>query len=263
MERNLLKEAASVYENWNSERELEHYQLLQSEEEKDHSAVVYEQIILECVRNGDTEGMRNFVKELSAEPENVGVVAKTDFKQREYLAVSLITLITRAAIEGGLSEEEARQLGDIFLQRIAGCAKADEISLIALRAQYEFAERVAEVRTGRSRSSLVERCKEYIAKNLRKELKVEDIAPAIGFSRTYLSRKFSEKEGKTIRQYIMEQRVIHAANLLKFSDYPIALVSEYFCFSSQSHFGRHFKAYYGMTPKEYRDRFQRTDHYKE
>ena len=55
-----------------------------------------------------------------------------------------------------------------------------------------------------------------------------------------------------IQQYVMQERCRHAANLLKYSKYPISIIAEYFCFSSQSHFGRQFRLYYGMTPNEYR-----------
>ena len=58
----------------------------------------------------------------------------------------------------------------------------------------------------------------------------------------------------TLQQYVLKERCRHAANLLRHTDYPISLIAEYFCFSSQSHFGKAFKDYSGMTPKEYRDR---------
>ena len=80
-----------------------------------------------------------------------------------------------------------------------------------------------------------------------------DIAPAIGVSRSYLAKKFAETEGITIQQYIVRERCKHAANLLKYSDYPISIISEYFCFSSQSHFGVQFKNVFGVTPNEYRN----------
>ena len=85
-------------------------------------------------------------------------------------------------------------------------------------------------------------------------MKVGDIAPAIGVNRSYLTRRFKENEGMSIQQYIIRERCSHAANLLKFSDYPISIISEYFCFSSQSHFGKQFKMIYGMTPNEYRSK---------
>ena len=50
----------------------------------------------------------------------------------------------------------------------------------------------------------------------------------------------------------MKERCEHAANMLKYTDYSIAVIAEYFCFSTQSHFGKQFKKVYGMTPKEYR-----------
>ena len=61
----------------------------------------------------------------------------------------------------------------------------------------------------------------------------------------------------TLQQYVIRERCAHAANMLKYSDYSISLIAEYFCFSTQSHFGRVFKEYSGMTPLEYRNRYKR------
>ncbi|MBR1572504.1 MAG: helix-turn-helix transcriptional regulator [Lachnospiraceae bacterium] len=77
---------------------------------------------------------------------------------------------------------------------------------------------------------------------------------------TLTSREAAE-EGMTIRQYLIKERCIHAANLLKYSDYDLSTIAEYFCFSSQSHFGNQFKKVMGMTPKEYRTRYKNTSVY--
>ena len=116
----------------------------------------------------------------------------------------------------------------------------------------EFTELVKRSREERSRLSYVNECKEYIEKNLRNDLKVSDIAPAIGVSRTYLSRLFSQEEGITIQQYIQKEKCRHAAQMLQYSDHSIAQIALYLGFSSQSYFGSCFQTWYGMTPKAYR-----------
>ena len=73
--------------------------------------------------------------------------------------------------------------------------------------------------------------------------------------------KFSETEGMTISQYVTRKRCSHAANLLKYSDYELSDIAEYFCFSSHSHFGAQFKKVYGMTPSEYRQRYKESGTY--
>lgn len=246
------KDENKVYA-WSIENDIEQYQLEQSEYNRSHSVADYETKLLEIVRRGDLKALQKWSRDDTGEIEQIGVVARDNKKQAEYLEVSLITLLTRTAIEGGMNPEKAYQLGDVYMQRLEKCQTLSEYSMLGVRAEYEFTEAVKKAIEKRSRYAYVEQCKDYIAQNLRKPFKVGDIAPVIGVNRTYLAKKFMEVEGITVQQYIMKERCEHAANLLKYSDYSIPIIAEYFCFSSQSHFGIQFKKYYHMTPNQYRN----------
>jgi AraC-like DNA-binding protein len=52
----------------------------------------------------------------------------------------------------------------------------------------------------------------------------------------------------------MNEKVKLAQNLLVYSEYSLVDISMYLGFSSQSHFGRVFKKYTGLTPNDYRKR---------
>lgn len=248
-----IENPSNIVKQWNTEGDMEYYQLEQSEEERHHNSIDYENRIMQIVRNGDVAAMKELMNTDRLDMDDVGVVAIDNQKQTEYLMVTFIALITRAAIDGGLNPERAYELGDIYLQQIEKCKSVVELNLVGVKAQMDITEQVCEAKKRRSKLIYIEECKDYIAKNLRKPFQVGDIAPAIGVNRTYLARKFVEIEGMTIQQYIMQERCKHAANLLKYSKYPLSIISEYFCFSSQSHFGVQFKKYYGMTPNEYRN----------
>ena len=240
--------------DWASEGDIETYQLEQSEYDRSHmSGMDYETRMIEIVKAGDLDGIKELMGSSFPTLETVGKVADNERKQAEYLTVSLITLLTRASIEGGLRSEVAHELGDVYLNQLEkASARGEAFIMVGLRAMYEFTEQVSLARRERSRQSYIEACKDYIAKHLRKNLTVGEIGPAIGVSRTYLAHKFREVEGITVQKYIQREKCRHAANLLKYSDYPISLISEYFGFSSQSYFGICFREWFGMTPKDYR-----------
>jgi AraC-like DNA-binding protein len=120
----------------------------------------------------------------------------------------------------------------------------------------EFTELVRRAKEEKSSLTYVDACKAYIEKNLRKNLQVGDIAPAIGLSRTYLSRLFHQAEGITVQQYIQKEKCRHAAQMLQYTDYSISQIAQYFGFSSQSYFGTCFQTWYGMTPNAYRKKKQ-------
>lgn len=243
--------------DWNLDAALEHYALEQSEYERDHNSIDVETQVTTLVREGNVEALKEFFQSGSAfDPAHMGKMAAKPEKQQEYACVVLLTLISRAAVAGGMNREKAYSLADVYLQRLEKCKTEREILLLEMEAHTEFTKAVRSAREERIPLDYIEACKAYIAANLRKPFRVGDIAPAIGVNRSYLARRFSEMEGMTIQRYVSRERCAHAARMLEFSDYPISLIAEYFCFSSQSHFGRAFKVWYGMTPREYRNLYK-------
>ena len=250
----VVRSGDPVTETWNSQVNMEDYMLDQAENDRSHGrGIVFENEIMDIVRRGDVEAMKEAISSHTPELSDMGEVSPDYLRQMEYMLVVTLTLITRAAAEGGMNTEEAYTLGDVYMRRIEACrGNTGALNMLGLKAQLEFTEKVKAAQENKSQFVYIDRCKDYIAKNLRKDIKVGDIGPAIGISRSYLAHKFREAEGMTIQQYIMKEKCAHAANLLKYSDYSITRISEYFHFSSPSHFGNNFKQFYGMTPKDYR-----------
>ena len=242
-----------VLEGWHSTGALEEYQLDQSENERGHQiGVDFENKMVQAVKTGDLATL----KELLTGPvdySKVGTLSAEKNKENEYLIVSVIGVCTRAAVAGGVPVETAFQLGDVYLRKLSKAVVRQEPFLVlGYQVMIEFTELVKRTREERSNLSYVNACKEYIEKNLRKDLKVGDIAPAIGVSRTYLSRLFHQEEGITVQQYVQKEKCRHAAQMLQYSDHSIAQIALYLGFSSQSYFGACFQTWYGMTPNAYR-----------
>lgn len=243
-----------VLDTWQSAGALEEYQLDQSENDREHTrGVEFENTLLRAVRNGDTFALKELLSGPTPDYAEIGEFSDEQNKENEYLVVSIITLMTRAAVAGGAALEASYELGDVYLRRLSRAAIRKEPFLgLSFQAMIEFAELVRRSKEEKSSLSYVDACKEYIEKNLRKNLQVGDIAPAIGLSRTYLSRLFHQEEGITVQQYIQKEKCRHAAQMLRYSDYSISQIAQYLGFSSQSYFGSCFQTWYGMTPNAYR-----------
>lgn len=239
---------------WNAEESLEIYQLFQSENDREHTGgIAVENELYEIVKRGDVLAMRQLLDGYLPELNDISELASSEKKRMEYVLVATITIITRAAVEGKLNAEEAYALGDVYIRQLESCnGDTAKMYQIGISAQLDFTQRVYDAKQRRSQNVLIEKSKDYIAKNLRKDISVAKVAEGIEVSQSYLSHKFSEIEGITIQHYIAKEKCSHAANLLKYSDYPISLISEYFGFATQSHFGSQFKKLYGITPSEYR-----------
>ena len=208
---------------------------------------------MDYIREGNLEEVVGAVELLAS---TAGKLAENEFRNERNLGICSITLATRAAIEGGAAPAKAYKLSDLYINKIDQCKRMTEIFEYRKRSLYDFAKLVVEERAKRANSRYTEQCKEYIRKYYHQKIYISDIAKALGISESHLSRIFKKETGESIQEYSMHMRIERAENLLKYSEASLTEISEYLCFSSQSHFGKVFKVYKNMTPKQYRDYYK-------
>ncbi|MEM7581190.1 MAG: helix-turn-helix domain-containing protein [Mastigocoleus sp.] len=93
---------------------------------------------------------------------------------------------------------------------------------------------------------------EYINHNLAESIKLKDLAAYLGISQFHFSRLFKKSTGITPHQYVMQQRIEEAKNLLKKGNTPIIEIALNCGFNSHAHLGKYFRQITGITPKAYR-----------
>ncbi|MGH8503299.1 MAG: helix-turn-helix domain-containing protein [Gammaproteobacteria bacterium] len=93
---------------------------------------------------------------------------------------------------------------------------------------------------------------EYIDAHLEERLTLEQMAQLTGYSAFHFSRLFKQATRRSPHQYVLEQRVQRAKQLLKASRAPAAEIAYEVGFSSQSHLVTAFRKVVGVTPKVYR-----------
>lgn len=87
---------------------------------------------------------------------------------------------------------------------------------------------------------------------LNPNLKVSDIAAAIGTNRTYVSAFFNREADCTFYDYVNKLRIEHACKLLVSSDESIVLIAEKSGFNSSQSFIRVFSKIKHTSPTKYR-----------
>lgn len=91
-----------------------------------------------------------------------------------------------------------------------------------------------------------------VSLSYKKERGVNFYARKLCITPKHLPWAVKEVSGKTAGTWIDESVILEAKTLLKSSDMNIQQISEELNFANQSFFGKYFKHYTGMSPKEYR-----------
>ena len=94
---------------------------------------------------------------------------------------------------------------------------------------------------------------QYIEHNFQNDISVEDIAAVCGLNRSYFGKIFKDVIGKTPQHFLLNYRMVKAAELLKLTSLSIGDISNAVGYDNQLHFSRAFKNVYGISPREWRN----------
>lgn len=90
---------------------------------------------------------------------------------------------------------------------------------------------------------------DYINEHLERELSLNELAAIAQLSQYHFCHTFKQTTGLSPHQYLIQQRVERAKQLLKQGEMTIGEVAIACGFTHQSHLNRHFKRLTEMTPK--------------
>ncbi len=103
---------------------------------------------------------------------------------------------------------------------------------------------------------MIEALDTYIMENCAEEISNTEIGAIFGYHPFYVSRVLKEKKGITLRQYIIGYRLKAAKRMLELTKKSIAEIAEETGFTDASYFTKTFRQSFGMTPKEWRNKFK-------
>ena len=222
----------------------------------------YDQEVREVgsIRSGDPERLKksweeDYVGEL-------GVLADDPLRNNQNLGIVLVTLASRAAIEGGIMPETAYSLSDSYIRKLEKARTPEAAYQLARQAEYQYALLVKEEREKKAggakalaADSRISQCKDYIFAHLHGKITIAEIAKALYMNPNYLSGLFKKEEGITIGQYILQEKIKLVKNMLIYSHYSYIEIANYLGFCSQSHLGEKFKKATGITLHQYREKY--------
>ena len=162
------------------------------------------------------------------------------------------SLVCRAAIEGGLSPEEAYSLGDAYIQRAENARSQQELLNLPATMYDDFIHRVHRCRTNPRYSPMVQKCVDYIDLHLEQKIQAADLAAQLGYDDYYITRRFKRETGYSLTNYIKFAKIERAKVLLQSTRLTVQQIADGLGFTTRSYFIQCFKAVTGRTPTAWR-----------
>ncbi len=217
-----------------------------------HRVYQTEKAMLEMVKLGDLnyKGALNDSMMIS---DGVGVHTKNPVRDARVSAVVFCSIVCRAAIEGGMSPDEAYSVGDAYIQSALDAKSIDEVSSLCISMYDDFIRRVHRIRENPKYSKPIQRCCNYIEMNIDKNIYAPELAELVGYSSSYFTKRFRKETGFGISEYVLLARIERAKILLSATDQSIQSISEQLGFTTRNYFSKCFRDVTGMTPRDFRN----------
>lgn len=223
-------------------------------QEGPHNTYQAEKLMLSYVTTGNVDAIQSFFQKPPT--GRIGSIAHNELRQRKNTFICAATLISRAAIMGGMPSEIAFALSDRYIQKAELLNNGGDITILNMEMLLDYTKRVEALKCGTESSQLAKDTMRYVLKNISSKITIIEIAEALNINRSYLCERFKQETGSTIGDFISFSKIDEAKRMLSVSNLSIAQISDYLAFSSQSYFQTVFKKIEGCTPKEYRIKIQ-------
>lgn len=156
--------------------------------------------------------------------------------QLEYIARSFLAEMQNSGLGGRLFSDSL----------------ATQLAIHLLRNYCAFPLKLKQYQGGLSRQQL-KNAFDYVDTYLESNISLEDLTQATQIGSTYtFSRLFKQSTGITPYQYVIQQRIERAKQLLEADDLSLIEIALKCGFSSQSAFNRTFRRIVNTTPRNYR-----------
>lgn len=204
-----------------------------------------------CIMNGDIDGLGDLLNQM--DPIPFQELSKVDsLREFKIVAFGSVFAAETTALKSSVSAPELGRIKQFYLDRIDASRSIDDLRQLIISALFEFTKCVKEHLYQKTDNPVIDRAIHYIKANINSKLLIDDIAEGIHVNAHYLFVRFKQETGKTMTQFINEEKIKKSCYYLMFTDRSLAEISSYLSFSSQSYFQSIFKKIIGITPTEWR-----------
>lgn len=216
------------------------------------NTLALEQTIMNFVRHGDTAALKEWLK--NAPAVRPGILSFDTLRQFKNTFIVTATLVSRAAIRGGMDVNNALSLSDAYIQKNELLSSVESIENLQYHMIFDYTERVEKIRLGKTPTKLTTDIANYVQKHLTEPVDIDALSKAMFISRTHLAVKFKKETGMTLTDFVLKEKIEEGKRLLRYTDKSISSIAAYLGFSSQGHFANAFRKYADCSPNEYRSK---------
>lgn len=207
-----------------------------------------EQRLVDMIRRGDRGGAAELINQLLAV---LYLSSLGDLESLRQGSADLITLFSRAAIQGGADASAIFGEKVALSSRLAGFDDRDELSAFLVSVFHRFVGYVFDFSRFQHADAL-NRVTRYVRAHYGERIALADVAREVWLSPSYLSSVFSAEMGMSFTAYVQAVRVEKSKQLLLDTRLPIAEIASATGFTDQSYFTKVFRKLVGSSPAQFR-----------
>lgn len=210
----------------------------------------YEKLLVQKVKSGNQESVSSVLQDLH-QCVSECKLEKESIKKFYWNTINMIyTLPNSMKIDS--VDIYNKRLTEV-LAILDQCESLAEINDVLKEVSISITKRINNYNR-KTINSTLRRAMEYINKNYRESITLNDVAENTYVSIYYLSRMFTKELGKNYVDYLNEVRIEKAKEYLRDSNYKTYEIAEMVGIKDAHYFSKLFKKYTGLTPSEYKCR---------
>lgn len=146
----------------------------------------------------------------------------------------------------------SKQLRELFERAVLNSRSARVSPIMQKTLLLELLHKLAEQENDRIEASVIQRGIEHLLLHYHEDPSVTELSQMCHVSEEYFRRLFKQQMGESPTAYKNKLRMQRAVQYLKYTDMPIAQISESLGYATVSHFIKAFKEIQGCSPLSFR-----------
>lgn len=168
--------------------------------------------------------------------------------EEKKLRLTELAVLARRELQDQRNES---QIVSAHMSQMMGAGDGEQLRLQFAETMTELAQ--AALLRESAPDDVIVRAQEYIRRNFRRDLALEEVAQSVGISPYYFSKLFKEETKINFTEYLTEIRIETAKRLLLNHELSIKQVCADSGYANPNYFSRIFKKWTGVTPTEFRE----------